>query len=100
MIEHRLGNARAFGTLADMTTQRRRLYQNPLGDTWYLGRERSGKLVVSLEPGEASAEAASQMEVGAFLADPNGGPASRALLQLIGELVDPAHSPNERQRRQ
>jgi hypothetical protein len=78
-----------------MTTQRRRLYASSSGDKWYLCRARDGQIVVSHEPNKASGGKPSQVEVGAFLAKGNRGPEHQALMQLIGELVDPAFRPAE-----
>jgi hypothetical protein len=84
-----------------MTTQRRRLYQSSSGDAWYLCRERSGKLVVSHEPNRSSGGKESQVDVGTFLSAENKAPEHQALLQLIAELVDPAHHQlTDRERRQ
>ena len=53
---------------------------------------------MSHEPREGSGEKSSAIEVGLFLAPGNNSPQHCALLQLIGELVDPVHMPNERQK--
>lgn len=79
-----------------MTTQRRQLYASSNGDVWYLCRARSGQIVVSHEPNPASGGKSSQIPVGTFLAEENNGPEHQALLQLIGELVDPAWLPSKR----
>jgi len=76
-----------------MATQRRLLYSSFNGDTWYLCRERGGQIVVSHEPHTGGKS--SQVEIGAFLIKGNKGPEHQALLQLIGELVDPAHVPSQ-----
>lgn len=80
-----------------MTTQRRELYTSPNGDRWFLCRGRDGQVVVSHEPNRPSGGRATQVEICDFLAKGNGRPEHQALLQLIGELVDPSHAPNERQ---
>lgn len=82
----------------EMTTQRRELYRSSNGDCWYLCRGRGGQVVVSHQPNESSGGKPSQLEIGEFLTKGHEGPEYQALLQLIGELVDPAHSPNARQR--
>lgn len=79
-----------------MTVQRRNLYTSPNGDNWYLCRERSGKLTVSHEPNTASGGKSSQVEIAEFIAKGNKGPEHQALLQLIGELVDPQHESPKR----
>ena len=76
-----------------MSTQRRKLYTSPNGDSWYLCRERSGSIVVAHEPNLSSGGRSSQVELGTFLAKGNKGPEHQALLQLIGELVDPQSRP-------
>jgi hypothetical protein len=78
-----------------MTTQRRELYTSSNGDSWYLCRDRAGRIVVSHEPNLPSGEKSSQVELATFLAKGNRGPEHQALLQLIGELVDPAWKPEE-----
>lgn len=80
-----------------MTTQRRKLYGSSNGGNWYLCRARDGKIVVSHEANQVSGMQSSQMEVGEFLSRPSSGPAHLALMQLIGELIDPEHFPNQRQ---
>ena len=79
-----------------MTTQRRKLYGSSNGDAWYLCRGRDGKIVVLHEANQASGGHSSQAEVGKFLST-GKGPEQQALLQLIGELIDPNHLPNKRQ---
>jgi hypothetical protein len=78
-----------------MTTQRRKLYTSSNGDRWFLCRGRGGKLVVLHEPNRPSGGKPSQIDVGEFLATGNAGPEQEALLHLIGELVDPEHTPSE-----
>ena len=80
-----------------MTTQRRRLYASPKGDAWFLCRGRGGRLVVLHEPNRSGAKP-TQIDIGTFLAERNNGPEHQALLHLIGELVDPAHSPGKQTR--
>jgi hypothetical protein len=81
-----------------MSTQRRKLYSSSNGDAWYLCRDRSGQIVVSHEPNLASGGKSSQIDIGTFLNKGNKGPEHQALLQLIGELVDPDHTPTQAQR--
>ena len=80
-----------------MTVQRRKIYESPNGDAWYLCRERSGKVTVSHEPNAPSGGKSSQLYVSTFLAKGNG-PEQQSLMQLIGELVDPAHVQTQRQK--
>jgi hypothetical protein len=81
-----------------MSTQRRKFYGSSNGDSWYLCRARDGQIVVSHEPSIPSGGKSSQMEIGTFLATGNKGPEHQALLQLIAELVDPAHIPTQAQK--
>jgi hypothetical protein len=81
-----------------MSTQRRKLYGSSNADKWYLCRDRAGQLVISHEPNSASGGRSSQVDVGTFLTKGNKGPEHQALLQLIGELVDPAHVPTQAQK--
>jgi hypothetical protein len=74
-----------------MSTQQRELYSSSNGDSWYLCREPSGRIMVSHEPNVSSGGKSSLIEVGTFLAKGNNGPEHEALRQLIGELVDGDH---------
>ena len=76
-----------------MTTQRRKLYGSPNGDSWFLCRGRGGRLVVLHGPNRSSGKKPSQIDIGTFLAEGNTEPEHQALLHLIGELVDPSHTP-------
>jgi hypothetical protein len=78
-----------------MATQRRKLYTSSSGDCWYLCRGRDGKIVVSHEPNMSSGGKPSQVDVGTFLSKGNQGPQHQALMQLIGELVNPDYRPAE-----
>jgi hypothetical protein len=50
------------------------------------------------EPNRNSGGKPSQIDIGTFLAEGNNGPEHQALLHLMGELVDPAHSPGKQRR--
>jgi hypothetical protein len=78
-----------------MATQRRKLYTSSSGDTWYLCRSQDRRLVVSHVPNAPSGGTSSEVDLSAFLAKGNQGPEHQALLQLIGELVDPSRLPAE-----
>ena len=45
------------------------------------------------EPNRSSGKKPSQIDIGTFLAEGNTEPGHQALLHLIGELVDPSHTP-------
>ena len=69
-------------------TQARVLYQSANGDRWLLVRGGGqGGVVVRHEPNEASGGAASELGVGAFLAQGGHGPQHAELERLIGTLV-------------
>jgi len=71
-----------------MTVQERTLYTSSDGDTWSLGRNRDGDVVVLHEPNKASSGKRSEIDLGTFLARRNQGPEHEALRQLIGELIE------------
>ena len=69
-------------------SQVRVLYESANGDRWLLVREGAeGWVVVRHEPNRASGGTASDLEVGAFLAQGGHGPQHAELLRLIGTLV-------------
>lgn len=70
--------------------ERRELYRSPAGDCWFLGREpTSGAAFVIHQPNGPGGGQLSHMELGAFLASGKSDrPEQRALLRLIGTLVD------------
>ena len=78
-----------------MATQGRKLYTSSTGDSWYLCRGRNGKVAVSHEPNAASGGKPSQIDLVTFLAKGPQGPERQALMQLIGELVNPDYKPAE-----
>lgn len=70
-------------------SKRRELYRSPSGDGWFLGREpESGMAFVIHQPNGPSGGQLSHIELGKFLNDGSGKPEQRALLRLIGTLVD------------
>lgn len=73
-----------------MQAKRRELYQSSNGDFWYLCREATGSVYVEHEPNVPSGGQPSRVEVGAFLGHGAAGPEHRALIELIGLLVDVA----------
>ena len=77
-----------------MATQGRKLYTSSSGDSWYLCRGRKGEIVVSHEPNVASGGKSSQIDLVTFLSK-HQGPEHQALMQLIGELVNPDYKPAE-----
>ena len=71
-------------------SDRRELYRSPNGDAWFLGREpTNGDAFVIHQPNAASGGRLTHIELGTFLR-PGGDrtPEQRALLRLIGTLVD------------
>jgi hypothetical protein len=70
-------------------SERRELYQSPSGDSWFLGREpTNGQAFVIHQPNGPSGGHLSHIELGAFLRDGSDRPEQRALLRLIGTLVE------------
>lgn len=68
--------------------ERRELYRSPNGDSWFLGREPvDGRAFVIHQPNGPSGGRLSHIELGDFLRS-GDGPEHRALLRLIGTLVD------------
>ena len=69
-------------------SERRELYRNPSGDSWFLGREpQNGRAFVIRQPNGPSGARLSHVELGAFLSSGNGLE-QQALLRLIATLVD------------
>jgi hypothetical protein len=84
------GSARA--TMAEPTRglmpDRRELYRSPNGDAWFLGREPGdGRAFIIHQPNAPSGGRLSHIELGEFLRS-GDGPEQRALLRLIGTLVE------------
>ena len=70
-------------------TERRELYRSPNGHSWFLGREPSnGNAFIIHQPNSPSGGKLSHIDLGEFLRRGNAGPEHRALLQMIGSLVD------------
>ena len=70
-------------------SERRELYRSHSGDTWFLGREpTNGEAFIIHQPNGPSGGQLSHIELGAFLRDGGNKPEQRALLRLIGMLVD------------
>jgi hypothetical protein len=69
-------------------TDRRELYRSPNGDSWFLGREPAGgKAFIIHQPNAPAGARLSPIELGEFLRR-GDGPEQRALLRLIGTLVE------------
>jgi hypothetical protein len=67
----------------------RELYSSPNGDRWLLARDRaSGEVFIRHEPNRPSGGQPSHLDIGAFLNRGPRNPEHRALLQLIGALVE------------
>jgi hypothetical protein len=65
------------------------LYESSNGDSWWLVRQPgSGLPMVEHRPNESSGGRTSSTEIGQFLRVGDNGPQQRALLELIGTLVD------------
>jgi hypothetical protein len=70
-------------------SERRELYRSPSGDSWSLGREpTNGEAFIIHQPNGPSGGQVSHVELGAFIRDGTDKPEQRALLRLIGTLVD------------
>ena len=69
-------------------SERRELYRSPNGDSWFLGREPGdGRAFIIHQPNAPSGGRLSHIELGEFLRS-RDGPEQRALLRLIGTLVE------------
>lgn len=69
--------------------ERRELYRSPNGDSWFLGREpTTGLAFVIHQPNGPSGGRLSHIELGEFLHRDRDNPERRALLRLIGTLVE------------
>ena len=71
-----------------MKTDRRLIHASENGDRWWLRRADGADAVIVHEPNAPSGGRASETPLGAFLRDGAAGPEHRALLDLIGTLVD------------
>jgi hypothetical protein len=69
-------------------SERRELYRSPNGECWFLGREPAdGHAFIIHQHGDTLGRRLSHVELGEFLRDADG-PEQRALLRLIGTLVE------------
>ncbi len=74
-----------------MPIQERLLYSSENGDRWSLARDSgTGRVFVRHRPNLPSGGRASDIDLGAFLAQGSLGPEKQELLRLIGSLVDGA----------
>jgi hypothetical protein len=72
-----------------MAVDTRELYCSPNGDRWLLGRDpATGDVFVRHEPNGPSGGQPSHIDIGAFLCRGPRNPEHRALLGLIGTLVE------------
>jgi hypothetical protein len=72
-----------------MVIETRELYSSPNGDRWLLAREpATGDVFIRHEPNGPSGGQPSHLEIGAFLNRGPRNPEHRALLQLIGALIE------------
>jgi hypothetical protein len=72
-----------------MVIKTRELYSSPNGDRWYLGRDPiTGNVFVRHEPNIPSGGQPTHVEIGAFLSRGPRNPEHRALLHLIGTLIE------------
>lgn len=70
-------------------TDRRELYRSPNGDSWFLAREpANGQAFVIYQPNAPSGGRLSHVDLPSFLSAETIGPEHKALLRLIGTLVD------------
>jgi hypothetical protein len=72
-----------------MAIEMRELYSSSNGDHWFLGRDSStGDVFIRQEPNRPSGSQPSHIDIGAFLSRGPRNPEHRALLQLIGTLIE------------
>lgn len=72
-----------------MTVEKRALYSSPNGDRWFLARDpASGNVFIRHEANVPSGGRVREIEIGAFFSGGLRNPEHRALLDLIGTLVD------------
>jgi hypothetical protein len=72
-----------------MVMTERVLYESSNGDAWSLARDPVSKMpVVKHQPNVSSGGQISYVGIGYFLRDGPSGPEHRALLDLIGTLID------------
>ena len=70
-----------------MSQYQRRIYQSESGDSWWLCRDESGRVLVLHEPNFLSDAKATKLELKDFLKGGRAGPEHQALLRLIGEFT-------------
>jgi hypothetical protein len=69
--------------------EKRELYSSPNGDRWFLARDSAtGEVFIRHEPNAPSGGQPSHLDIGAFLNRGPRNPEHRALLHLIGSLVE------------
>jgi hypothetical protein len=67
----------------------RLIYESSNGDVWVLARDPASKMpVVKHQPNASSGGQTSCMDLGEFLRCRAGGPEHKALLKLVGTLLD------------
>jgi hypothetical protein len=72
-----------------MAIEMRELYSSSNGDRWFLSRDSStGDVFIRHEPNRPSGGQPSHIDIGAFLSRGPRNPEHRALLQLIGTLIE------------
>ncbi|MBV8738484.1 MAG: hypothetical protein JO007_14725 [Alphaproteobacteria bacterium] len=72
-----------------MAIEIRELYSSSNGDRWFLGRDPgTGDVFIRHEPNCLSGGQPSHIDIGAFLSRGPRNPEHRALLQLIGTLIE------------
>lgn len=77
-----------------MAIKMRELYRSSNGDCWDLGRDlATGDVFIKYEPNAASGGQPSYIDIGAFLSRGPRNPEHRALLQLIGTLIEGGSEP-------
>jgi hypothetical protein len=72
-----------------MLIEKRELYSSPNADRWFLARDPiTGDVFVRHEPNIPSGGQPTHIEIGAFLSRGPRNPEHRALLYLIGTLIE------------
>ncbi|MCJ2074312.1 hypothetical protein MKK68_01370 [Methylobacterium sp. E-016] len=76
-----------------MPTMRTQIHASGNDDQWFLCQgDDAADVFVFHEPNEPSGGAPSRIELAVFLASGNGSPEHRALLTMIGSLVEAGHA--------
>lgn len=73
-----------------MTEQFREFYGSSNGDRWFIGRGDASQAFVLHKANAPSGGSATRIEIGDFLGGNTDAPECRALLRLIGTLVNDA----------